>query len=120
MRPSLADRAELTRWLRRAILAGQVGGPWGGEFPRSVWTVRENGCDEGRLVNQQLGQYKGYPRLGRLGVRDRRLVGPRAPGSAVPGVDRRAGGDRAGAGVADRAQPRRAGAGQPAAWSDPP
>ena len=60
--PSLADAAELTGWLREAILAGQVGEPLeSNSFPRYVWVVRGDTCYEGRLVNAELGQYKGYP-----------------------------------------------------------
>ncbi len=50
--PALADPAELTGWLRSAILAGTVGPPWEGDFPRYVWHRREGVCYEGRLVNQ--------------------------------------------------------------------
>lgn len=59
--PSLADSAELTGWLRAAIEAGANGAPWEGDFPRYVWYKRETTLYEGRLVNRELGQYKGYP-----------------------------------------------------------
>jgi len=58
--PALADPAELTEWLREAIASGRVGAPWEGDFPRYVWHRRGEVCYEGRLVNQGLGQYKGY------------------------------------------------------------
>lgn len=59
--PRLGDRAELTGWLREAIAGGQVGAPWEGDFPRYVWHRKDNTVYEGRLVNSELGQYKGYP-----------------------------------------------------------
>ncbi len=57
----LADQTELTTWLREAMGAGNVGTPWEGDFPRYVWSRRGDVVYEGRLVNQELGQYKGYP-----------------------------------------------------------
>lgn len=59
--PALADPAELTQWLREAIRAGQVSELWEGDFPRYVWCRQGEVVYEGRLVNQELGQYKGYP-----------------------------------------------------------
>lgn len=59
--PSLADPAELTAWLRRAITMGMIGEPWDGDFPRYVWHREGEIVYEGRLVNQELGQYKGWP-----------------------------------------------------------
>jgi hypothetical protein len=59
--PRLADRDELTSWLREAFVAGTVGAPWEGEFPRYAWLRREHVVYEARLVNSALGQYKGYP-----------------------------------------------------------
>ena len=59
--PSLADPDELTAWLRKAIEAGNVGAPWEGDYPRYVWHRRSDTVYEGRLVNQELGHYKGYP-----------------------------------------------------------
>jgi hypothetical protein len=58
--PALADPAELTQWLREAIMSGRVGPPWLGDFHRYVWYLRGDICYEGMLVNQGLGQYKGY------------------------------------------------------------
>jgi hypothetical protein len=57
----MADREALTRWLRAAIASGRVGEPWEGGFPRYVWHRDGDVCYEGRLVNHELGQYKGYP-----------------------------------------------------------
>jgi hypothetical protein len=58
---SLADAAELTGWLRTAIRQGQVSALWDGDFPRYVWCRQAGVAYEGRLLNQGLGQYKGYP-----------------------------------------------------------
>lgn len=51
---------ELTALLRRAIEAGQVGGPVEGRFPRYVWCRLEEDVYEARLVNRGLGEYKAY------------------------------------------------------------
>lgn len=59
--PSLADRDELTAWLREAVRKGQFGAHWEGDFPRYVWVLHDSNWYEGRLVNQGLGEYKGYP-----------------------------------------------------------
>src|SRR6266545_5929373 len=59
--PDVATFEELTEWLRDAIRRGDIGGPWEGDFPRYVWYRREESCYEGRLVNREAGEYKGYP-----------------------------------------------------------
>jgi hypothetical protein len=59
--PALTDRDELTRWLQAAIASGHIGEPWEGQFPRYAWHRAGDVCYEARLVNQELGQYKGYP-----------------------------------------------------------
>jgi hypothetical protein len=59
--PSFGDPALLTSWLRVAIESGQVSDLWEGEFPRYVWCRQDGQVYEGRLVNQELGHYKGYP-----------------------------------------------------------
>jgi hypothetical protein len=59
--PSFADPEELTKWLRSSISAGRIGAPWEGDFPRYVWHLHDEVMYEARLVNQELGQYKGYP-----------------------------------------------------------
>lgn len=59
--PKLADAAELTGWLREAIEAGNIGAPFEGRYPRYVWSRRGDTVYEGRLVNRELGEYKGYP-----------------------------------------------------------
>jgi hypothetical protein len=48
-------------WLEQAIRLGAVGHPWEGSFPRYVWYQEEGTVFEGRLVNRELGEYKGYP-----------------------------------------------------------
>jgi hypothetical protein len=52
---------QLTAWLRQAAGAGWVAGPWENGFPRRIWCRNEDGAFEGRLTNQELGEYKGYP-----------------------------------------------------------
>ena len=55
---------EITEWLRVAIGKGAFGRLWEGnvpQFPRYVWYKDGDIVYEGRLVNQELGQYKGYP-----------------------------------------------------------
>lgn len=59
--PKLADKDELTRWLREAIKAGHTGELWEGDFPRYAWCKRRGVTYEARLSNPGLGQYKGYP-----------------------------------------------------------
>ena len=55
------DRATIDEWLREAIRRGAVGAPWEGAFPRYVWYKHEGTVFEGRLVNREGGEYKGYP-----------------------------------------------------------
>lgn len=59
--PKFADADELTGWLREAILTGRIGEPWEGHFPRYAWARQGQVTYEARLVNQELGHYKGYP-----------------------------------------------------------
>jgi hypothetical protein len=60
--PKLADPEELTAWLSKAIELGNIGAPFEGiGFPRYVWSRQGDVVYEARLVNQELGQYKGYP-----------------------------------------------------------
>lgn len=59
--PKLADAEEITGWLRTAIRTGFIGAPWEGDFPRYAWHRLDQVVYEARLVNQELGQYKGYP-----------------------------------------------------------
>ena len=48
-------------WLKEAIRSGAVGAPWEGGFPRYVWYKYRTTVFEGRLVNRETGEYKGYP-----------------------------------------------------------
>lgn len=59
--PSLTDADEITEWLREGIRAGNISSHFEGDFPRYVWLKRVSVVYEGRLVNQEQGQYKGYP-----------------------------------------------------------
>ena len=63
--PELAsDLDRVTSWLRDGIRRGFKGGLWEGEspgFPRYVWYKDGATVYEGRLVNRDQGQYKGYP-----------------------------------------------------------
>ena len=52
---------EITVWLRNAIAEGHAGGFMEGSFPRYVWYRDGERLFEGRLTNQVLGEYKGYP-----------------------------------------------------------
>lgn len=58
--PSFTDPEPITAWLRAAIESGHVGGPWEGRFPRYVWSRRGETVYEGRLVNREQGECKGY------------------------------------------------------------
>jgi hypothetical protein len=60
--PNLDGSQELlTQWLREALRVGLIGGPMEGRFPRYVWYRHADDWFAGRLTNQTLGQYKGYP-----------------------------------------------------------
>lgn len=59
--PKLTSAEEITQWLKEAILAGSCGSLFEGDFPRYVWLKHDGVVYEGRLVNRELGQYKGYP-----------------------------------------------------------
>ena len=48
-------------WLREAIRQGRVGEPWENGFPRYVWHRGNDTVYEGRLLNREAGEYKGYP-----------------------------------------------------------
>jgi hypothetical protein len=53
---------EISGWLREAITAGDVGGPWTGHlFPQLVWRRVGDVVFEARLSNNELGWYHGYP-----------------------------------------------------------
>ena len=55
------DKSTINEWLRSAIRRGATGAPWEGAFPRYVWYKHEGTVFEGRLVNRETGEYKGYP-----------------------------------------------------------
>ena len=55
------DQSTINEWLRSAIRRGATGTPWEGAFPRYVWYKHEGTVFEGRLVNRETGEYKGYP-----------------------------------------------------------
>ena len=55
------DQQTIDEWLRSAIRRGATGAPWEGVFPRYVWYKHQETVFEGRLVNRETGEYKGYP-----------------------------------------------------------
>lgn len=55
------EREKVQEWLRYAVLRGWIGEPWEGGFPRYVWYRGEDTVYEGRLINRDQGEYKGYP-----------------------------------------------------------
>ena len=57
----LSSADEITDWLRHAIQQGAVSEYWEGTFPRYVWYKDGETVYEGRLINRELGEYKGYP-----------------------------------------------------------
>lgn len=59
--PELDDPDALTEWVRVAVRNGDCGGPWEAGFPRYVWYRNGDECYEGRLVDSEAGEYKGYP-----------------------------------------------------------
>ena len=59
--PALNDLLpEIQRWLRRAFELQCFGGPWEGGLPRYAWCKVGDVVYEARLVNRDLGQYKGW------------------------------------------------------------
>lgn len=55
------DREQVTEWLRTAIQRGAVSRLLEGDFPRYAWYKDGAVIYEARLVNRELGEYKGYP-----------------------------------------------------------
>ena len=51
---------QIQQWLRRAFELGCLGSPWEGDFPRYAWCKVGEIVYEARLVNRELGQYKGW------------------------------------------------------------
>ena len=59
--PALNDQSgEIQRWLRKAFELRCFGAPWEGDFPRYAWCKVGDMVYEARLVNRELGQYKGW------------------------------------------------------------
>lgn len=59
--PELNNRRdEIQQWLRRAFELNCFGYPWDGDFPRYAWCKVDEVVYEARLVNRELGQYKGW------------------------------------------------------------
>jgi hypothetical protein len=58
--PRYIDFEAPTRALRDAVRAGQTS-EFNGRFPKYVWGALDGLIYEARLVNHELGQYKGYP-----------------------------------------------------------
>lgn len=48
-------------WLKDALRKGSISSFREGRFPRYVWFKDGDQVYEGRLVNRELGEYKGYP-----------------------------------------------------------
>lgn len=60
--PSEVTREDAEVWLRAALAAGQVGGPWTDQpFPQYAWWRGEAAVFEARLTNAEQGWFKGYP-----------------------------------------------------------
>ena len=60
--PQLAQCQEMvTDWLRDSIRRGNVSALQDGDFPRYAWHREGDTVYEARLVNRELGEYKGYP-----------------------------------------------------------
>jgi len=59
---SAKDFVRANEWLKKALLAGDFGAMWEGDYPRYIW-YRGEGREvyEARLVNRERGEYKGYP-----------------------------------------------------------
>lgn len=58
---ALSERlADIQRWLRQAVQLECFGPPWEGRFPRYVWCKVGEIVYQARLVNRELGHYKGW------------------------------------------------------------
>ena len=51
----------IERWLRNALMSGQVGALWEGGFPRFVWHCENGIVYEARQGSPGSGVYHGYP-----------------------------------------------------------
>lgn len=55
------DFAQLTSWLKTAIVAGRVSEDWSSAgFPKYVWVEEAGAYYQARLVNAEQGTYKGW------------------------------------------------------------
>ena len=59
--PRDLTQAQVEGWLRDAIRIGAVSANFEDSFPRYAWHKHEGIVYEARLINRELGQYKGYP-----------------------------------------------------------
>ena len=60
--PALStDRNQLTEWVRQAIRNRWIAAPLEGIYPRYIWYRDGDDWFQGRLTNQGLGEYKGWP-----------------------------------------------------------
>lgn len=59
--PGTITFAQAQRWLRQAIAAGRVSGPYEKGWPRYAYHRQGHTIFEGRLTNREKGEYKGYP-----------------------------------------------------------
>jgi len=57
----LSSADEISLWLKKAIIKGAFGKLWEGKFPRYIWYKDGETVYEARLINRELGEYKGYP-----------------------------------------------------------
>lgn len=55
------QRELIERWLRNALISGQVGTKWEGGFPRLVWHREDDIVYEARQGSPGSGEYHGYP-----------------------------------------------------------
>ncbi len=60
--PRDVTTAQAEGWLREALAAGDVGGPWDDRpFPQYVWKRVGDRVFEARLTNAEQGWFKAYP-----------------------------------------------------------
>ncbi len=56
-----SDLKAVNQWLENAISRGAISQLFEGDFPRYVWYKDGDTVYEARLINSELGEYKGYP-----------------------------------------------------------
>jgi hypothetical protein len=60
--PTDLSQRRVEKWLREAIIAGDVGGTWEPDtYPQLVWKRVGDIIFEGRVSNRDSGWYHGYP-----------------------------------------------------------